>query len=82
MSAPAYPFEESLPPFDHKRVLKYTQSPNPTWPYGQRLSETTDGNAWLSGEKEGWSVYNPEEHEPRSIVVPDAALYPYVDHRF
>lgn len=64
-NTPAYPPEENLPPFSYERTLKYTQSPNPTWSYGQGLSENDKGREWLAGEKDGWSVFNPEETELR-----------------
>ncbi|GJJ13490.1 hypothetical protein Clacol_007744 [Clathrus columnatus] len=61
--------EEDLPPFDREHVLKHTQSPNPSWTYGQKLSETDKGKAWLAGEKEGWTVFDPEKEGSRQTYL-------------
>ncbi|KAJ8580326.1 hypothetical protein M405DRAFT_753393 [Rhizopogon salebrosus TDB-379] len=51
----------SIPAFDTTANTTYTQSPNPTWTYGQRVDTTPEGKAWVAGESEGWKVYNTAE---------------------
>ncbi|OAX37564.1 hypothetical protein K503DRAFT_226770 [Rhizopogon vinicolor AM-OR11-026] len=51
----------SIPAFDTTAHTTYTQSPNPTWSYGQKVDTTPEGKAWVAGESEGWKVYNTAE---------------------
>ena len=60
----------SLPPFDSSAQSIYTQPPNPTWTYGQRVDATPEGKAWVSGESEGWKVYNTAETD-KGYVLPN-----------
>ncbi|KAG1732014.1 uncharacterized protein EDB91DRAFT_1058385 [Suillus paluster] len=51
----------SIPPFDTTAYSTYTQPPNPSWTYGQRIDTTPAGKAWVAGESAGWKVYNTAE---------------------
>ncbi|KAG2035297.1 hypothetical protein BDR03DRAFT_923034 [Suillus americanus] len=50
-----------IPPFDSTTYSTYTQSPNPSWRYGQRVDSTPAGKDWVAGESAGWKVYNTAE---------------------
>ncbi|KAG2064656.1 hypothetical protein BDR04DRAFT_1109765 [Suillus decipiens] len=51
----------SVPPFDFKNYSIYTQAPNPSWQYGQKIDTTPAGKEWLEGEAAGWKVFNTAE---------------------
>ncbi|KAI9460406.1 hypothetical protein HD554DRAFT_2197018 [Boletus coccyginus] len=51
----------SLPPFDHSNQPEFTQPPNPTWSYCQKVDSTPAGQAWLEGEKQGWHTIDTAE---------------------
>ncbi|KAG1786310.1 uncharacterized protein HD556DRAFT_1240541 [Suillus plorans] len=51
----------SIPAFDSTTYSIYTQSPNPSWTYGQRVDTTPAGKDWIAGESAGWKVYNTSE---------------------
>ncbi|KAG2153446.1 uncharacterized protein EDB93DRAFT_1271008 [Suillus bovinus] len=50
-----------IPPFDTTSSSTYTQSPNPSWTYGQRVDTTPAGKDWLADESAGWKVYDTAE---------------------
>ena len=52
----------SLPHFDHSNQTKFTETPNPTWSYCQRVDSTPAGRAWLEGEAQGWKVINTADY--------------------
>ena len=45
-----------LPAFDRAFKPQYTESPNPGFALGQKVSDTAEGRQWLAGEKEGWKT--------------------------
>ncbi len=55
-----------LPAFNRETHAKYTESPNPTFSYTQKVDATEDGKKWLEGEKAGWTVVDPSKEESRS----------------
>jgi hypothetical protein len=59
----------SIPAFDTTANTTYTQSPNPTWTYGQRVDTTPEGKAWVAGESEGWKVYNTAETDKAYVFL-------------
>ncbi|PIL26632.1 hypothetical protein GSI_11298 [Ganoderma sinense ZZ0214-1] len=59
--------DTSLPAFNSDTRAKYTDSPNPTFSYGQKVDATEDGKKWLEGEKAGWTVVDPSKEDPRRI---------------
>ncbi|KAG1803202.1 hypothetical protein EV424DRAFT_1517779 [Suillus variegatus] len=56
-----------IPPFDTTSYSTTTQSPNPSWTYGQRVDATPAGKDWLAGEPAGWKVYNTAEMDKANI---------------
>jgi len=59
--------QDQLPPFETNPPLKYTQSPNPAWKYGEGCAETSAlGAKWVEGEKQGWKVVDTATEDPRS----------------
>lgn len=61
----ASPEGSRLPPFTPTTEFKYTTSPNPGWKYGQNIASTPAGQAWMEGEKEGWTVLDTSKEETR-----------------
>ncbi|KAI5991863.1 hypothetical protein EDD15DRAFT_2368620 [Pisolithus albus] len=59
----------SLPPFDHGAHVKFTEPPNPSWTFAQKIENTESGRKWLEGEERGWKVINTDEEDT-------ARLYP------
>ncbi|KAI5997061.1 hypothetical protein EDD15DRAFT_2412765 [Pisolithus albus] len=59
----------SLPPFDHDVRTKFTEPPNPSWKFAQKIENTESGRKWLEGEERGWKVINTDEEDT-------ARLYP------
>jgi hypothetical protein len=57
----------NLPPFTPTTEFKYTTSPNPGWKYGQNIASTPAGQAWMEGEKEGWTVLDTSKEELRCV---------------
>ncbi|KAG1803201.1 hypothetical protein EV424DRAFT_1351562 [Suillus variegatus] len=51
----------SIPAFDTTSYSTYTQPPNPSWTYGQKVDATPAGKEWLEGESAGWKVFNTAE---------------------
>ncbi|PPQ65121.1 hypothetical protein CVT24_003012 [Panaeolus cyanescens] len=60
---------EPLPPYVPITEFKYTAPPNEGWTYGQPVASTADGNAWVEGEDEGWTVFNTEQEDPRKLYL-------------
>ena len=60
--------DSPLPAFNHETRAKYTESPNPTFSYGQKVDATQDGKKWVEGEKAGWTVVDPSKEEPQSVA--------------
>lgn len=52
-----------LPPFPHTD-FQYTESPNPTWKYGEKIESTAQGKAWREGEAQGWKSFNTSQEDP------------------
>jgi hypothetical protein len=58
---------DSLPPFNQIPAstpgpFTLTQPPHPTWKWGEPVSSTPEGKAWIEqGEKAGWEVLNVDE---------------------
>ncbi|TFK92174.1 hypothetical protein K466DRAFT_513988 [Polyporus arcularius HHB13444] len=57
----------TVPPFRQDFVAKHTESPNPSFVYGQKVSETEEGSRWVEGEKAGWKVVDPATEEPAKL---------------
>ena len=57
--------DSPLPAFNREIHSKYTESPNPTFSYGQKVDATEAGKRWLEGEKAGWTVVDPSKKEPQ-----------------
>ncbi|KAG1854970.1 hypothetical protein DFJ58DRAFT_727722 [Suillus subalutaceus] len=57
-----------IPPFDSTTYSTYTQSPNPSWTYGQRVDTTPAGRDWVAGESAGWKIYNTAELDKVDIT--------------
>lgn len=53
----------SLPPFDHDHQPKFTEPPHPTWSFRQKVDSTSEGQAWLEGENQGWKTINTAEYD-------------------
>ncbi|KAG2108541.1 hypothetical protein BD769DRAFT_1365882 [Suillus cothurnatus] len=51
----------SVPAFNSTTHSTFTQSPNPSWTYGEKVDTTPVGKDWLAGESAGWKVYNTAE---------------------
>lgn len=54
-------------------AFEYTQSPNPSFKFGQKVDATTEGKKWREGEKEGWKVVETDKEDPK--FVPSAELF-------
>ena len=52
-----------LPPFDHDAQTKFTDPPNSTWSFCQKIENTDAGRKWLEGEEKGWKVIDTEEED-------------------
>lgn len=59
----------SIPAFDSTTYSIYTQSPNPSWTYGQRVDTTPAGKDWIAGESAGWKVYNTSETDKMYVPL-------------
>lgn len=57
----------SIPPSDPTTYSTYTQPPNPSWTYGQKIDTTPAGKEWVAGESAGWKVYNTAETDKTDI---------------
>ena len=62
-----------LPAFNGEMHAKYTESPNPTFSYGQKVDATEEGKKWLEGEKAGWTIVDASKEESRSANLPHAS---------
>ncbi|CDO72682.1 hypothetical protein BN946_scf184985.g102 [Trametes cinnabarina] len=58
----------ALPAFKRDVTPQWTESPNPTFSYGQKVDTTTEGKQWLEGEKDGWKIIDAASEEPSGIV--------------
>ncbi|KAI0310929.1 hypothetical protein OF83DRAFT_815123 [Amylostereum chailletii] len=56
-----------LPPFNLFASLNYTASPVAEWIPGQPVDSTSEGKAWLDGEKEGWKLVDTSVENTRSV---------------
>lgn len=63
----------SIPAFDTTSYSTYTQPPNPSWTYGQKVDATPAGKEWLEGESAGWKVFNTAETD-KMYVLPHLLL--------
>lgn len=62
--------QDELPPFNPASSLKYTQSPNPSWKYGETCSENSAlGTEWVEGEKQGWKVVDTATENPGKLYA-------------
>ncbi|KAI6011120.1 hypothetical protein EDC04DRAFT_2871105 [Pisolithus marmoratus] len=66
----------SLPLFDHDVRTKYTEPPNASWTFGQKIDNTESGRKWLEGEEQGWKVINTEEDTVRLFQLMLTAIVP------
>ncbi|KAF9484822.1 hypothetical protein BDN70DRAFT_872072 [Pholiota conissans] len=57
----------NLPPFSPTTEFTFTESPNPGWKHGQSVETTPEGQAWMEGEKAGWTVLDTSKEEMRKI---------------
>ncbi|KAG2083435.1 hypothetical protein BD769DRAFT_627949 [Suillus cothurnatus] len=51
----------TVPAFNSTTHSTYTQSPNPSWTYGEKVDTNPAGKDWLAGESAGWKAYNTAE---------------------
>ncbi|KAG2090213.1 uncharacterized protein F5147DRAFT_28591 [Suillus discolor] len=56
-----------IAPFDTTSYSTTTQSPNPSWTYGQKVDATPAGKDWLAGESAGWKVYSTAEMDKSNL---------------
>ncbi|OBZ65907.1 DNA-directed RNA polymerases I and III subunit RPAC1 [Grifola frondosa] len=63
MSTPA------LPAFNQSAKFQYTESPNPSFTYGQKVDTTTEGKEWLEGEKAGWKLVDTSKEDPLKLYA-------------
>jgi hypothetical protein len=59
----------SVPPFDSTTYSTYTQPPNPSWTYGQKIDTTPAGKEWVAGESAGWKVYDTAETDKTYVLL-------------
>ncbi|KZT64133.1 hypothetical protein DAEQUDRAFT_769966 [Daedalea quercina L-15889] len=52
-----------IPPFNSSFAYQNTLPPNPQWTYGQKITETPEGMAWMKGEEEGWKVVDTAKED-------------------
>ncbi|KAF7291983.1 Flavin-Reduct domain-containing protein [Mycena indigotica] len=57
-----------LPPFE-PTSFKYTQSPNPSWSFGDPITTTEDGRKWVEDEKQGWKTIDATKEDPRTLYA-------------
>ncbi|CAL1704538.1 unnamed protein product [Somion occarium] len=55
-----------LPAFTES-TFQYTQPPNPSFKFGQKVDATPEGKAWADGEKEGWKVIETDKEDPMKL---------------
>ena len=58
----------ALPPSQNDVRPKYTESPNPGFAYGRKVSETPEGKAWVDGERAGWKTVDGATEDPARMV--------------
>jgi hypothetical protein len=68
----------SVPAFNSTTHSTFTQSPNPSWTYGEKVDTTPVGKDWLAGESAGWKVYNTAELDEAYVLL-DLLLSRYRD---
>ncbi|KIO12052.1 hypothetical protein M404DRAFT_994092 [Pisolithus tinctorius Marx 270] len=66
----------SLPPFNHDARTKFTETPNTSWTFGQKIESTESGRKWLEGEEQGWKVINTDEDTSRLYPLMISAIVP------
>ncbi|KAI6044123.1 hypothetical protein EDC04DRAFT_2599711 [Pisolithus marmoratus] len=66
----------SLPPFNHDAHIKFTESSNTSWTFGQKIENTESGRKWLEGEQQGWKVINTAEDTARLYPLMISAIVP------
>lgn len=62
---------EGLPSFARDEFT-YSESPNPSFAFGQKVDATPAGKVWLDGEKEGWVHIDTDTADPGSVTVVSA----------
>ncbi|KAF8529751.1 hypothetical protein BU17DRAFT_36668 [Hysterangium stoloniferum] len=60
---------QELPSFDSTHPFEFTQSPIPTWSYGDAPSKSAVGAAWAEGEKKGWTIIDTETEDKRKLYA-------------
>ncbi|KAK7693434.1 hypothetical protein QCA50_003002 [Cerrena zonata] len=50
-------------------AFELSQSPNPSFKFGQKVEATAEGRKWLEGEKEGWKVIEAGAEDPRKLYA-------------
>ncbi|KAF7348615.1 Flavin-Reduct domain-containing protein [Mycena venus] len=58
--------DSDLPSFNTSG-FKYTQSPHPSWTYGEPVTATAQGQKWAEDGEEGWKSFNTSEEDPKVI---------------
>ncbi|KAH9833395.1 uncharacterized protein C8Q71DRAFT_773141 [Rhodofomes roseus] len=53
-----------LAPYDHAAEGRFTVAPNPGWTFGQPVTATPKGKAWMEGAKEGFKVFETDKEDP------------------
>ncbi|KAF9057199.1 hypothetical protein BJ165DRAFT_15538 [Panaeolus papilionaceus] len=69
MSAHSKQAADDLPAYTPVTGYLNTTSPNPSWGYGQRIESSPAGKAWAEGEKEGWTVIDPQTEDRRRLYL-------------
>ncbi|KAJ7056203.1 hypothetical protein C8F01DRAFT_1258007 [Mycena amicta] len=57
-----------LPAFE-AAGFKYTQSPNPSWSFGEPTTATEAGRNWAEEEKLGWKTIEPAKEDPMAMLA-------------
>ena len=58
----------ALGPYDHSAEARFIVAPNPEWSFGQPITTTPEGRAWMEGTKEGWKVIDAETEDPTCAI--------------
>jgi hypothetical protein len=59
----------TVPAFNSTTHSTYTQSPNPSWTYGEKVDTNPAGKDWLAGESAGWKAYNTAELNEVYVLI-------------
>ncbi|KAI0737254.1 hypothetical protein C8Q80DRAFT_1115495 [Daedaleopsis nitida] len=56
--------QAALPAFAKDAKMRFTESPNPTFSYGQTVAETDGWSSWKEGESAGWKYVDTATEDP------------------